>query len=107
MSTGLQALSSQQKLVEWSERVSACRSSGKTVPVWCRENGVNIGSYYRWQRKLFEMATAEQPQFAEVSVRGPASPAIILHIGGTEVEVFSGIDEETLRTVCRVLRYAE
>ena len=38
------------KLSEWSEHIRACRSSGEPVKAWCEENGINIKSYYRWER---------------------------------------------------------
>ena len=30
------------------------------VKAWCRENGVCEQTYYKWQRRLFEMAQAQQ-----------------------------------------------
>ena len=113
MGSELQLYGSQRKLAEWSERVVSCRNSGKNVKDWCEENGVSPGSYYRWQKRLFEMAAAEQsrsstePQFAEVPISKKTAPTAIIHLGNAEVEIFSGIDETTLQTICRVLHYAE
>ena len=113
MGSELQLYGSQRKLAEWSERVASCRSSGKKVKEWCEENGVSPGSYYRWQKILFEMAAAERSrsgsemQFAEVPISKKTAPTAIIHLGNAEVEIFSGIDETTLQTICRVLHYAE
>lgn len=113
MGSELQLYGSQQKLAEWSEKVVSCRSSGKKVKEWCEENGVSPGSYYRWQKILFEMAAAERSrsgsemQFAEVPISKKTAPTAIIHLGNAEVEIFSGIDETTLQTICRVLHYAE
>ena len=42
--------------------------SGLSVQQWCQEHGVNISSYYKWQRKVYAMAQAQQEiQFAEVT----------------------------------------
>ena len=47
------------KLSEWSERIRACRSSGEPVKTWCEENGINIKSYYRWERLYMAEATMQ------------------------------------------------
>ena len=109
MGTGLQTLNGQNALTLWNERITACRNSGMTVRDWCRENGVSPGSYYRWQRRIYELA-AEQtrsPQFAEVRLRRNNAAVAVLHLPGGDVEVLPGADEETLRAVCRALSHAE
>lgn len=32
---------------EWAEMVSECQASGKKVDEWCRENGINVSTYYK------------------------------------------------------------
>ncbi len=39
---------------KWRERILACQNSGLPVSVWCRENCITPGSYYRHLRKLRE-----------------------------------------------------
>ncbi|MCX7658160.1 MAG: IS66 family insertion sequence element accessory protein TnpB [Oscillospiraceae bacterium] len=39
-------------LRSWEEMIKSCKSSGLTVSEWCRENGINIKTYYRRMRKL-------------------------------------------------------
>ena len=41
----------------WRNRVMECRNSGKSVAVWCKENGINIKTYYYWQKKVWDKAT--------------------------------------------------
>ena len=41
----VRAIKHAAKLSEWSERIRACRSSGKQVRTWCEENGINVKSY--------------------------------------------------------------
>ena len=68
MSKDLQTLNGQNKLALWAGRISECRNSGQNVKAWCRENGLCEQTYYKWQRRLFEMAQAQQEvQFAEVT----------------------------------------
>ena len=50
----LQRANQQQRLVEWSRRVEACRSSGLSVGQWCQENGIAVSTYFSWQRKVFQ-----------------------------------------------------
>ena len=58
------------KLTLWAGRISECRNSGQNVKAWYRENGVCEQTYYKWQKRLFEMAQSQQEiQFAEVTVK--------------------------------------
>ena len=105
MGTGLQTLNSQKKYALWGERVAACRGSGQSVSCWCAENGVSTASYYKWQKRIFQMATANNPQFVELTTQAHTLATVaVLRIGDAAVEVSSGIDEETLHTICRCLR---
>ena len=78
------------------------------VKTWCRENGVNEQTYYKWQRRLFEMAQAQQEvQFAEVTPAQPAhcgNVAVTVRIDGAEAEIHSGANAATVETVLRFLK---
>ena len=68
MGKDLQTLNRQSKLPLWAERISECRNSGQNVKAWCRENIVCEQTYYKWQKRLFEMAQAlPEVQFAEAT----------------------------------------
>ena len=41
----------------WRGRVMDCRNSGKSIAEWCRENGINIKTYYFWQKRVWDKAT--------------------------------------------------
>ena len=41
----------------WRDRVMECRNSGKPITVWCEENGINIKTYYYWQKKVWDKET--------------------------------------------------
>ena len=104
MERGLQRYNRQEKLSLWGERIRSCRSSGLTVQQWCADNGVSTGSYYKWQRLIFELASAEhEPQFVELCNGTPRSrhgdAVAVLHLGGAEVELSTGIDEDTLTII--------
>ena len=53
MEQSLQVMSKQERLENWTARITACRSSGMTVRAWCQENGLSEKTYYYWQRRLF------------------------------------------------------
>ena len=108
VSRELQTMNQQNKLALWAGRISECRSSGQNVKVWCKENGICEQTYYRWQKRLFEMAKAQQEvQFAEVtpvqSVRS-ANVAVTVRIAGAEADIHSGADTATVETVLRILK---
>ena len=41
-------------LQHWRGRVMECRNSGKPVAVWCEEQGINIKTYYYWQKQVWD-----------------------------------------------------
>ena len=108
MRTELQEITARNKLAEWAGKISECRNSGMAVKTWCRENGVCEQTYYKWQRRLFEMAQAQQEvSFAEVTPVRPVTcgnVAVTVRIAGAEAEIHSGADAATVETVLRVLK---
>ena len=107
MSRELQTINQQNKLALWAGRISECRSSGQNVKVWCKENGICEQTYYKWQRKLFEMAKAQQEvQFAEVtpSAACRGNVAVTVRIAGAEADICNGADAATVETVLRILK---
>ena len=108
MSRELQTLNGQNKLALWAGRISECHSSGQSVKTWCRENGICEQTYYKWQRRLFEMAQAQQEvSFAEVTplqaVRS-GTVAVTVRVAGAEADIHSGADAATVETVLRILK---
>ena len=103
MSKDLQTLNGQNKLALWAGWISECRSSGQNVKAWCRENGVCAQTYYKWQKRLFEMAKAQQEvQFADVkSVHTShcGNVAVTVRISGAEADIHSGANAATVETV--------
>ena len=108
MGKDLQTLNGQNKLALWAGRITECRNSGMTVKTWCEEKGVCEQTYYRWQKRLFEMAQAQQEvRFAEVTpvqtVRS-GNVAVTVRIAGAEADIHSGADVSTVETVLRILK---
>ena len=105
MARELQTLNEHNKLALWAERVNACRSSGRTVKDWCKESGISEQTYYRWQKRLFEMARQQQEgRFAEITPEHVDGIAVTVRVAGAEVDIRSGADAATVETVLRVLK---
>lgn len=106
MENGLQTLNQQKKIAVWSERIAACRNSGDTVKNWCQVNGISVGRYYKWQKRLFELASAQQTDFAEITP-APTSRcgiAVTVRIDGVEADIHNGADVETVGMVLQLLK---
>ena len=70
MEQGLQKVNHQSRLMEWGQRVEACRNSGQRVSEWCEEHGIPVSTYYSWQREVFQAVSSENTVcFAEIAVR--------------------------------------
>ncbi len=109
MAGDLQALNVQNKMAEWAARISERRSSGQSVKSWCEENGVCEQTYYKWQRKLFSLAKAQQEaQFAEVTPLHDqcrsGDIAVTVRLAGGEADIHAGADAGTIETVLRILK---
>ena len=106
MAKDLQAMNQENTVALWAERFSACRNSELSVAQWCKENGVCIQTYYRWQKKLFAIVQAQQEsRFAEVTpVRTSGNIAVTVRISGAEADIHSGADAATVETVLRILK---
>lgn len=108
MNRGLRVYNEQNKLAQWAQVVAQCRDSGLSVRQWCQEHGVNISSYYKWQRKVYAAAKAQQEsRFVEVTPEQPVAVggvAVTIRIAGAEAEIHNGADMATVEAVLRVLK---
>ena len=107
MRTDLQVHNGQNKLALWAGKISECRSSGLSVKTWCKENGVCEQTYYKWQRRLFDMAQAQQEvRFAEATppVVHCGNVAVTVRIAGAEADIHTGADAAAVETVLRILK---
>ena len=106
----------QGKLKEWQERIIECWSSGKPVKTWCREQGISVTAYYRWEREIFGRVGREKggevrmaagaAVFTEVPAMeaGYTEPKIRVHTGGMSMDIYAGADTEMIQTIIRALR---
>lgn len=108
MNSGLRVYNEQNKLAQWAQTVAQCRDSGMSVRQWCQGHDVNVSPYYKWQRKGYDAAKAQQEsRFVEVTPVHPVdigNTAVTVRIAGAEAEIHSGADTATEETVLRVLK---
>lgn len=95
-----------ERIQEWENQIRLCRSSGKTVTLWCRENQINPKTYYKWERMCLQEATRrlgyahtssemikvdpnrlpEEPVIKAVST---VDERLIIHCGQVSIEIHS------------------
>lgn len=105
----LQRANQQQRLVEWSRRVEACRSSGLPVGQWCQENGIAVSTYFFWQRKVFQaLKELQEVTFAEVPVmertQSSGHIAAAMEVSGVRIQVYEGADKDTLQAILQAAK---
>lgn len=115
----IRSAKAQRNLLEWSQRVAECRSSGLSVTRWCAEHDIKPKTYFNWQKKVFavmieqqrqQLEAPEEPEhtFAEL----PALPVqnnliASVRIGEASLEVYSGADADVVAALCKALSNAK
>ena len=110
------------KLRQWSELICECKASGKSVKLWCEEQGVCIKTYYYWQKRVRETAceqlplkeatdlrvvpASEVPSFTEYRPpsRNGGSAAVTLHLSGSTVEINNGANASVIESTLKALK---
>lgn len=94
------------RLAQWAEIIRNCqlRPEGQTTKEWVAENGINIKTYYYWQRRvrkeLYDQATSLAPTNkpkAEVTFAEVPSEAL-------ELPILNGTSQNTMQTPDAVIR---
>ena len=115
----------QRNLMEWSQRVADCRSSGLSVTRWCAEHSIKPKTYYNWQKKVFSaMLAQQQAETSDASSRFAELPppadekqptttekqtdlVASVRIGDASLEVYGGASAEIVSALCKVLCHAK
>ena len=88
---------------EWKRHVAAWRASGATSKAYAAEHGLKAKTLLWWSSKLKrDRAPKQTVSFMEVVALPSAT--VRVRLGGAEVEVPHGADEQTLRMVLAALR---
>ena len=98
---------------EWLAMVQECQNSGKPVKTWCRENGINMYTYYSRLKKLRTevLEQSKQQSIVPVSVSEgirtvseqakPESGTVVMRKNGLEVELPESMETEKLLVLMR------
>ena len=93
---------------DWQQLISEHKQSGLTVKAFCQKRGVSEAMFYSWRKRV--TVQDQLTRFALVATNGvaPSTPALpplqLVLAGGERLEIPSGTDEATLRTVLGLLR---
>lgn len=115
---------------QWEQIVLEANKSAISKKDWCRQNGINLKSFYYWQKKIRNEAAKDMEEASNASLPVPAapsafveipfpsqsyresepshalSPELMIQIGDCRVYVAGTIQDRTLDTVLKVLRNA-
>jgi transposase len=93
---------------DWQQLILEHKQSGLTVKAFCQKHGVSEALFYSWRKRV--VAEVQPARFALVatnsempSARG-LQPLQLVLASGERLEIPSGTDEATLRTVLGLLR---
>lgn len=102
MNNSLQAVNHNSQLQVWTKRVQDCRSSELTVKQWCSENGIAVGTYYHWQKKVFEAVQSHRSVHFEeikIAVANDNCSTITVKCGELEINIPNGTDINLAKAV--------
>ncbi len=87
----------------WRLLLAEQRESGLPVIDWCYRNGISVGTFYYWRKRVGE-DTAPASQWVAVDALTPAgSAAVTLRVGRVAVEVSAGFAPGLLGAVLGLL----
>ena len=96
------------KQAQWAEMVKSRNESGLTVTDQCRQNGINLKTYYYRLKQLRQAVCNEIEQHDIVPVKSigtePTAEKIELSVGDVRISLPDNFNENTLRRLIGVLR---
>ena len=97
------------KQAQWAEMVKSRNESGLTVTDWCRQNGINLKTYYYRLKRVRQAICNEIEQHDIVPVKPiseteATSEKIELSVGDVKISLPDDFNESTLRRLLGVLR---
>ena len=107
----LKELKHEQHLQKWIPIINSCVNSGLSKQEWCKQNGINIKSYFYWQKRIFDASVGSSVDFAELPTPAKELPdpqkdkgvIATVSINGISLNLLSGIDSETVTAIVRGL----
>ena len=115
----IRSAQAQRNLLEWSQRVAECRSSGQSVTRWCAEHNIKPKTYFNWQKKVFAAMIEQQRQQLEAPQEPERRFAVLpvpveqndlvatVRIGEASLDIYSGANADVVAALCKVLSNAK
>jgi len=110
-------MKSKVKYDYWKKIIDDYQISEKTVIAYCKDNDINVKSYYYWLRKIREQvckgidfSDLENENKCEFAAVQPVIsyqhdvPTIKIHIGKINVEIADGMSQDTISYVLNGIR---
>ena len=104
-------IKSEANLAKWIPIVTECCNSGQSKKAWCEERGIDVKSYFYYQKRVYNLIKKPAAEFVELvpveepkPVETPNSVAARIIIDGIVVELCNGIDSQTVSTIVRGLK---
>ena len=94
----------QVQKAELAERIRKCRESGLMIFEWCRENGINLKTYYYHLRKLRKEICEQIP--VPVMTVPEESHSVKLSIGEVTAEIPEGISKQMMTSLIMAMQNA-
>lgn len=91
---------------EWEEQIREQTSSGLTAKEWCRQNNINVKTYYYHLRRVREKLCEQRTQeIIPVSIGSekPGANEIRMEKNGLQISLPSDVPAETLTALVREL----
>jgi hypothetical protein len=87
---------------QWKDRILEQRSSGLSIPKWCRQNDVPIYNFRYWQDKLLPVSI-ERSAFTEM-IPKKDNQGICLECQGMKIYLSPGFDTQVLKKCLEVIK---
>ena len=92
------------KTETWQQRIQECQQSGKSVQVWCKENGIAASTYYKYLRKIRETLLQDNQIVALELPKPECSSDIRIECGSITVTLPGNVSGEQLTAVLSSLK---
>jgi hypothetical protein len=92
---------SEEKRLEWKERILSQQKSGSTISRWCRENQISYNSYQYWKKRFRSRKPLRRDFFTELS---DAKSGITLQYKNIKIYLEKDFDTLSLEKCIHALR---
>ena len=94
---------------KWTELLISCNDSGQSKVEWCKEQGINIKTFYYWLHKLRTETMQLSEIYAIVPVsKGPckekSSDKIVIRANEISVELPADISQDVITHTIKALK---